>query len=104
MNEHEKITLRQVQKTWQAKQSHCGKTTMALCAATFGGFLYFLSAPSSQSAGILALLMVMLAAACARMISCAAKVVAIRNVLQPVRVQANAIDAKPVRSTVNHYC
>lgn len=98
MNERDEINLRQAQQNWQAKQDSSGMMTMGLCAAAIGGFLYFVSAPSSQSVGILAVLLVGLMMACARMVSCAAKVVEVRTTLQPVRVQSEVIDVEVVGS------
>ena len=73
--------------------------TMAMCAAAIGGFLYFVSAPSAESAGILAVLLVALLASGVRMLSYAAKVVEARTTLQPVRVQAEVIDVEVVESS-----
>lgn len=98
MSEQNEINLRRAQQEWQARQNSSGTLAMAMCAATVGGFLYFFCAPSVQSAGLLAVLMAMLMAVCIRMLNCAAKVVEVRNTLQPVRVQSEVIDVEVVDS------
>ncbi len=98
MSERDEINLRLAQRDWQTKQDSSGMLTMVLCAVAAGGFFYFVSAPSPQSAGILAVLLVALMAACARMVSCAAKVVEVRTTLQPVRVQSEIVDVEVVES------
>jgi hypothetical protein len=98
MSERDEINLRHVQQDWQVKQSSSGMMTMALCAAAIGGLAYFVSAPSAQSAGILAVLLVALMVACARVVTCAAKVVEVRTTLQPARVRTEVIDVEVVDS------
>jgi hypothetical protein len=98
MSEQDEINLRHAQRDWQAKQNFSGTMTMALCAAAIGGFFYYISAPSSQSATILFVLLAVLLTSCVRMLSCAAKVVEVRTTLQPVRAQLEIIDVEVVES------
>jgi len=96
MNELNEINLRREQKAWQTKQDSSGMLAMVMCMATVGGFLYFASAPSGMSAGMLAVLMVGMLVACGRMVGCAAKVVQTEQVLQPIRARAEVIDVEVV--------
>lgn len=96
MSERDEINLRQAQRNWQEKQTASGMMTMALCAAAVCGFFYFVSVRSSESAGVLVVLLAALMAACARMVSCAAKVVQIRTTLQPAYAQSEIIDVEVV--------
>jgi hypothetical protein len=96
MSERDEINLRQAERIWQEKQTSSGMMTMALCAAAILGFFYFVSERSMESATVLVVLIAALMAACARMLSCAAKVVEIRTTLQPMRVQSEVIDVEVV--------
>jgi hypothetical protein len=98
MSERDEINLWRAQKTWQAKQNSSGAMTMTLCALSVGAFLYFATAPSQESASILAVLLVALIMACIRLVSCAAKVVETQTSLQPVRIQSDIVDVEVVET------
>ena len=59
--------------------------TLCLGLITLGVFWFFISAPGRQLAGVLVFFMVLLAASCWRLISSAARVAEIANLLNPAQ-------------------
>jgi len=98
MSERDEVYLRRIQSTWRARQDQAGIITLFLGAATVGVLVWFVSAPDRGSACTMGCLMVMLFISCARLISSAAKVVEIGQILKPARIQPDIIEAEVIDS------
>ena len=98
MSERDEVYLRRIQSTWRSRQESAGTMTLLLGLATFGVVVWFVSAPDRQTASIMACLMVLLVLSCIRLISSAAKVVEISQILQPARFRPDVIDAEVIDS------
>ena len=98
MNERDEIYLRRIESTWQSRQDFAGAMTFVLGLMTFGAFLLFVCLPGGRSAGLMGGLMALLLLACAQLIRSAAKVVEVRKVLRPVRVESRVVDAEVIDS------
>ena len=103
MNEQKEINLRQALKTWEAKQSTSGFLAAISCVAMAGWIVNFLSSPSQDSAIVMGVLMVIMMAACSRLLACASKVVQLRNELQYAHVRADIIDVEVVEPQRRHH-
>src|SRR5215831_14957819 len=88
MHERSEIALRRALRQWQARQRNDGCLTAILVFISLLATLRFVFSHSTASAFVMGLFLVALVAACLRLLHSAARIVAIRKMLDPGLAQA----------------
>src|SRR3974390_337064 len=96
MSERDEANLRDGQREWQTRQDAAGGLTFGLAMLAVLGLIFFICAPSPQTAAFAGESLVLVLLACARLLWSAATVVAIRDALQTARLRTEVIDVEVI--------
>jgi hypothetical protein len=96
MNRVEEIRLRQLELKWRTDQNLAGGLTLGFGLLTLAVGVCLVAFPAGVLAGLLCCVIVLLLGSCWRLLSLAAKVATIDNLLRPAQVNSEIVEAEVV--------